>query len=148
MAFRFRLQSILDYRRSLADQARMRMATAKLELRAAEEQLAQLNESHTTAFDAYSAEIDASLDVASVDNLGIHLQGIESMIADQSREVNHLQQEYAAARQELLQLELGARSIEKLRERQEGDWAAEIKRHEQTEMSELAAVFHRRTRGL
>lgn len=146
--FNFRLQSVLEYRRSLADRLQIALADRLRQVQDAELRLADLHQSREQALDSLGASRDDVLDLNLATHLGIHVEQLEMEIQAQGEVIERARGEYEQVRAELLELEKSAKTLEKLRDRQRDEWSADELRREQAELSELASVFHQRASEL
>jgi flagellar protein FliJ len=145
--FNFRLQSVLEYRRSLADRLQIVLADRRRQLIDAEQRLAELYGGVEQAVGSLAELRDDVVDVSQSAHVTIHIDQLEREIAVQSELLEQIRAEFEETRVELLELEKSARTLERLRERQHDEWALEELRREQAQLNELAAIFHQRTRG-
>ncbi|MFN0074115.1 MAG: flagellar export protein FliJ [Chloroflexota bacterium] len=145
--FNFRLQSVLEYRRSLADQLQIALADRERQLRDAERRLAELYSERDQATDSLSVGQDDLVNVSQATHIFIRIDQLELELEAQSQVIERARADYEQTRSELIELEKSAKTLEKLRDRQQDEWATEELRREQTQLSELAAVFHQRANG-
>ena len=144
MAFNFRLQNVLDYRRGLADRMKADVAITERQLRDEEARLAQLYADHEQTLARLATPDDFSVDIGQIEHATIHLDTIEHGIATQRAQLERARATYEQARAALIALEKDAKTLEKLRERQAHEYTAESNRKEQADASEITATFHRR----
>ncbi|HZO27823.1 MAG TPA: hypothetical protein VFH48_17730 [Chloroflexota bacterium] len=129
--FRFRLQSVLDYRTGLADRARQELGVLQARVREAEEELAALHRSGKRALQQLGeAQRSKALDFAEITRL------LEYGIV--------LEQQIEAQQQKMIALAKDAKALEKLRERQLEEYQQDDIRREQAETSEIASTRHQR----
>lgn len=137
--FNFRLQSILDYRRSLADQAKLELAAARTRLAQEESALAELRLAESAAL-AELAEAQRTVQgMARLLQLLDHLSVLGERINAQVTVVQRLQIEVERRQEIYLDLTKGVKALEKLRERQAEEFVRESQRAERDEMAETAA---------
>jgi flagellar protein FliJ len=142
--FKFRLQSILDYRASLVDRARQEVGAARARLRQEEERLKRLRMGVRASLDALAlAQGGGALDLDEVARLQAGVEVLERRIEEQHLVVAGARHEAELAQARLVGLSKDAKALEKLRERQQEEWAADTARREQAELSELASLRHR-----
>jgi len=129
--FRFRLQSVLDYRTGLADRARQELGVLQARVREAEEELAALHRSGKRALQQLGeAQRSKALDFAEITRL------LEYGIV--------LEQQIEAQQQKMIALAKDAKALERLRERQLEEYQQDDIRREQAETSEIASTRHQR----
>lgn len=144
-AFRFRLQSVLDYRASLVDRARLELAALQARLHEAEDTLAALRRAEQDALhELAAAQAAKRLDLAEVTRLLEYVDALAEQIAAQRQVVERRRQEADDQQQRVLELAQAARVLEKLRDRQLEEYLQEDARRERAETSEIAAQRHQR----
>lgn len=137
--FNFRLQSILDYRRSLADQAKLELAAARTRLAQEESALGELRLAESAAL-AELAEAQRTVQgMARLLQLLDHLSVLGERINAQVTVVQRLQIEVERRQEIYLDLTKGVKALEKLRERQAEEFVRESQRAERDETAETAA---------
>ena len=142
--FKFRLQSILDYRSGLVD--RVRMEVGALQARQREEELVRerLRAEEGATFVALAElQVGGALDLAEVTRLMGVADALATRIEEQGLVIERCRQEAEAAQARLVELSKEAKALEKLRERQQGEYLQEDARRERAETSELASLRHR-----
>jgi flagellar export protein FliJ len=142
--FNFRLQSVLEYRRALVDRLQIVLSDRQRQLRDCERQLAELHALMEQGLNSLSEQEGEHLDVGRATQVTIHVDHIEREIAHQVEVLEQVRAEYERTREELLELEKSARTLERLRDRQHDEWATAELRREQAQLNELAAIFHQR----
>jgi flagellar protein FliJ len=145
--FSFRLQSVLEYRRALADRLQIVLADRQRQLLDAEQRMSDLYGVIEQAACSLDELQDDVVDVSLSAHISIHMEQIEREIAAQSELIEQVRAELEQTREELLELERSARTLERLREQQHDEWALEELRREQAQLNELAAIFHQRIKG-
>ena len=142
--FKFRLQSILDYRAGLVDRARM--VVGALQAREREEELVceQLHaEERATHAMLAALQIGGALDMAELTRLMGAADALATRIEEQGLVIERCRRETEAAQARLVELSKEAKALEKLRERQQEEYLQEDARRERAETSELASLRHR-----
>lgn len=143
--FRFRLQSVLDYRTGLADRARQELGVLQARVREAEEELAALHRSEQRALQQLGeAQRAKALDFAEITRLLEYGIVMEQQIETQRQVIAQRQQEADAQQQKVIALAKDAKALEKLRERQLEEYQQDDIRREQAETSEIASTRHQR----
>ena len=144
--FRFRLQSVLDYRRTLVDRTQMEVAALRQRQRQEEEILEALRASERTTLARLQRAQQATLDRPTLTHLLDHIQVLTARIAEQESVVELRRREADELQEKLVGLAKEAKALEKLRQRQEEVYAQESLRQERLESSEAAALQYRRLR--
>ena len=143
--FRFRLQSVLDYRTGLADRARQELGVLQARVREAEEELAALRRSEQRALQQLGeAQCSTALDFAEITRLLEYGIVLEQQIEAQQQVIAQRQQKADAQQQNVIALAKDASALEKLRERQLEEYQQDDIRREQAETSEIASTRHQR----
>lgn len=139
---RFRLQSVLDYRRNLVDNARLQLASLQMRCASEEERLSQLRASERNVIAEIHERQQGIVKVPEVMRLNEHLNVLARRISDQWSSVQRVRAEMERARGTLLDLTKDMKALEKLQERQLEEAAWETMRVERNETSEIAARRH------
>ncbi|MCC6178105.1 MAG: flagellar export protein FliJ [Chloroflexi bacterium] len=146
--FRFRLQSVLEYRTSLVNRARLELAALQARVRAEEATLDELRDAERAALlrlrDIHSGGPLDMLEIARLEQYGEY---IASRIVEQREVLERRRREADAQQGLLIGLTKEAKAIEKLRERQHHEFSREEVRRERIETSEIAAIRHQRLQG-
>lgn len=138
MANKFKLQSVLNYRQTLADQAQQRLTSSLLRKSQLEAELVQLQE-HFQQLDLQLQEKQqAGLSIAEIDLY-------EAQISHHRRQIQSLQQQMApldrqisAERQELMNAARDKQVMDKLKEQQEAEYLQELARKEREMLDEIS----------
>lgn len=142
--FAFRLQSVLDYRESLVDRARMELAALQSLLRDAEETLDALRQAEHEGLDELAAaQRNTTLDLPDITRLLEYIQAVGERIEEQREVIVRRRHDVEAQQEQLVALARDAKALEKLRERQHEEHQQDDLRRERDEMSEIAATRHR-----
>jgi flagellar FliJ protein len=147
--FRFRLQSVLDYRASLVDRARSELAARQALLREAEEALEVLQEAARGALAELAAiQAAGTLDLPAITRLLDYDQILHDRMVEQHDVILRRQHDVEAQQEQLIALSRDAKALEKLRERHHQEYQQEDARRERAETSEIAATRHRLLRAV
>lgn len=138
MANKFKLQSVLNYRQTLSDQAQQRLTSSLLRKSQLEAELVQLQE-HFQQLDLQLQEKQqAGLSIAEIDLY-------EAQISHHRRQIQSLQQQMApldrqifAERQELMNAARDKQVMDKLKEQQEAEYLQELARKEREMLDEIS----------
>jgi flagellar FliJ protein len=144
--FKFRLQNVLDYRRTLVDRTHFELATAQARLREEEQDLERLRAAESAATTRLSEVQRQQVHLPEVLQLSDHLSVLLGRIAEQSGAVDRARAEVERLHQQAVAQSKDAKALEKLRDRQSEETAVEQRRLEQIETSELAALQYQRLR--
>jgi flagellar protein FliJ len=140
---RFKLQSVLDYRRNLVDNARLQLAGLEMRCADEDERLSQLRTSEREVIHEIHERQRNVVNVPDLMRLNEHLNVLAQRISNQWAAVQRLRTEIERARGVLLDLTKDMKALEKLQERQGEELAWETMRVERLETSEVAARRHR-----
>jgi len=144
--YKFRLQSILDYRAGLVDRARMEVAALQTRQRGEEEARERLRGDERATLAALARiQTGGALDLAELTRLMGSVDALGARIEQQGLVIERCRREADEAQARLVALSMDAKALEKLRERQREEFLIEGARRDQTEMSELASLRHRWT---
>ena len=142
--FKFRLQSILDYRAGLVDRARMEVGALQARQREEEAVREGLRASECATHAMLAAmQLGGALDMAELTRLMATADAFATLIEEQGLVIERCQRETDEAQARLVELSRDAKALEKLRERQQEEYQQEGVRRERAETSELASLRHR-----
>jgi flagellar export protein FliJ len=143
-AFKFRLQSILDFRSGLVDRARMEVGALQARQRDQELVRERLRTEERATFDALAEQqAGGALDMAELTRLMGAADALATRIEEQGLVIERCRREADAAQVQLVELSKEAKALEKLRERQQDEHLQDDARRERAETSELASLRHR-----
>jgi flagellar protein FliJ len=138
MAFRFRFQSVLNYRRHQAEMAEMELARAQQLLAEAEESLATLKANRETALQNLAHCLHQGLDGTRLHLWRIYLTDLETRIDQQIQKVEALSRAVTGFREKLLEATRKKKVLEKLRSHEQEAWRYTEDRREEKELGETA----------
>ncbi len=142
--FKFRLQSILEYRAGLVDRVRLEVAALHVQLCHAMDVREDLRaDLHATFAALNDIQAGGALDMAELTRLMAGAEAIEDRIEAQGFVVERCRRDVDEATARLVELSKAAKALEKLRERQRDEFRQEDARRERAETSELASLRHR-----
>lgn len=138
MAKKFKLQTVLNYRQTLEDQAQQQLANSLHRQVQLEAQLVQQQNS--------LQQLDLQLKEKQQDGLSVaELDLFESQIMHRRRQIKQLQQQLEplerqilAERQELLQAARDRQVMEKLKDKQQAEYLKDITRKEREMLDEIS----------
>lgn len=140
MAFKFKMQKVLEYREQLEEEAKVRFASAQANLQKCREQLiqlvAQLNE----------AETKGASEVMQSAERWLHDQYLKGLRADHkamSLQERMLAQMMEEARQHLAACAIDRKTMEKLKERQKIQYLRAEQKQELNFNDEIATIRHK-----
>lgn len=143
-AFKFRLQSILDFRSGLVDRVRLEVNTLHVRLYRAMEVREELRaDLHATLAAQNALQAAGPLDIAELTRLMAGAESIEAHIAEQDLVIEGCRRDIDDATARLVELSKEAKALEKLREHQQVEHLQDDTRRERAETSELASLRHR-----
>ncbi|NOY13970.1 MAG: flagellar export protein FliJ [Deltaproteobacteria bacterium] len=138
MAKKFKLQSVLNYRRSLEDQAQQLLATS---LQHKGELVAEL-ECRRTALKQYDRELkrrqQEGLTVAEIDIFETQIHHCRRLMEQLQQELERLERQIISERKELLNAARDKQVMEKLKDRQEAEYRKELSRKEREILDEIS----------
>ncbi len=140
MAFRFRLQPLLDFRISQEEEARLRLAREIAQLERQRQALEKLGERRLQAIAAFEAVKGQAMSGARIALFFDAIAGLDAASEFQRRTIAAQEQVVEEARRELAQARKARRIIERLRERDLAAWQTEERLREQKEMDELVTL--------
>lgn len=139
---RFRLQSVLDYRRNLVDNARLQLSGLQMRCGEEEERLNKLRANERVVIAELYEKQRVVVNVPDVMRLNEHLNVLGQHISNQWSAVQRLRADIERARGTLLELSKEMKALEKLKERQSEEVAWETMRGERVETGEVASRRH------
>src|SRR5438046_4393197 len=139
---KFRLQSVLDYRQTLIDTARLELSG--LHIRCAEEEtlLWSLRASERQVIADLSEQQRVIVNMPDVMRLNEHLNVLGRRIGNQWSAVQRIRGEIERVQSTLIELTKAAKALEKLKERHVQEMALDAMRLERAETGEIAARQH------
>ncbi len=137
MGKKFKLQSVLNYRQILEDQARQKLAESLQQKTRLEEQLRQQQQA--------TRQLDTELKERQEQGLSVaEMNLFESQIQHRQRQLSHLQTNLQVLesailgqREDLLQVARDRQVIEKLKEKREREYRQELSRKEREMLDEI-----------
>jgi flagellar export protein FliJ len=144
MAYSFRLQSVLDYRKLIVD--RLWQEIASIEARRQDEQarLRDLTSAEAATLAALGERREKGLDGKQVVELAELLDVIQSQISERDSILRSLEHEADDLRRKAEDLDRRMKALEHMRDRQLDEHRLDQQRFERAATSEVAATFLRR----
>ncbi len=138
MAGKFKLQSVLNYRQSLEDQAQQ-VLTASLQRQNELEASLQQQQHNLQQYDReLKQRQEQGLTVAEIDLYESQIQHCRRMIEDLQGRLLQLERRIAVERTELLHAARERQVMEKLKEKQEAAYQQELSRKERVMLDEIS----------
>lgn len=138
MAKKFKLQSVLNYRHSLEDQARQQLTGSQQRKLQLEEELHQ----HQARLQQLDAELkmrqQEGLTVAEIDLFESQILHRRRLMASGQQQLEQLERQILREREELLQVARDKQVMEKLKEKQEAEYRQELARKERDILDEIS----------
>jgi len=138
MAFRFRFQSVLSYRRHQAEKSEMELARAQQLLTEAEKTLETLKTNHETALLNLAHCLHEGLDGTRVHLWRLYLTDLETRIDHQIQNVKAHRHAVTGFREKLLEATRKKKALEKLRNHEDEAWRHTEERRQEKELGEIA----------
>lgn len=138
MAGKFKLQSVLNYRQSLEDQAQQ-VLTASLKQRTGlENQLEQQHVALRNHDEELKRRQQDGLTVAEIDLFEAQIQHCRRLIKDLGSRINQLDARIQSERDVLLHAARDRQVMEKLKDKQESEYRLELSRKERVMLDEIS----------
>lgn len=138
MGKKFKLQSVLNYRQILEDQARQKLAESLQQKTRLEEQLSQQQQA-TRQLDAELKERqEQGLSVAEMALFESQIRHRQRLLNDLQSQLRGLERAIFGQREELLQVARDRQVMEKLKENQEREYRQELSRKEREMLDEIS----------
>ena len=138
MSGKFKLQSVLNYRQSLEDQAQQALA-ASLQQRG---ELESRLERERVNLQRHDAELKRrqreGLMIAEIDLFEAQIQHCRKLMDELRGHLRHLEHKIAAQREELYEAARDRQIMEKLKDKQEAEYRRELDRRERVMLDEIS----------
>ncbi len=138
MAWKFKLQSVLNYRQSLEDQAQQVLTASLLEQRQLEEQQQQYQHDLDNNDKELKKRQQIGMTVAEMDVYEGRIYHCRSFIKRISAQLLQLAEQIESERQALLIVARERQVMEKLKEKQEAEFHQELARKERIMLDEIS----------
>jgi len=140
----FSLDTVLNHRKSLEDQAIYRLAEAREEERRAQQQLADEEMRLATLIDAFTREQAVGIEVVKLARYEQRIILLEKQIVTLRAILRQKKEEVNRARNHLLARSKDRKIMETLRQKQNEAWQLFLKQKETATLDEVAVIFHNR----
>jgi len=138
MAGKFKLQSVLNYRQSLENQAQQLLAASLQRQNELETQLQQQRQNLQLHDGELKQRQQEGLTVAEIDLYESQIQHCRRLIKDIQGRLQQLDQQIVSERKELLHAARERQVMEKLKEKQEAEYQQELSRKERVMLDEIS----------
>ena len=144
MAFKFRFQSILNYRRHQVEIAEMELAGAQHQLILTEEHLETLKARNEDAENRMACCLQKGVVGRKLQLWRLYLTDIQARIDEEAQRAEAMRLAVEDLRVKLLEANRKKKSMERLSNREEQAWRQKEDRLEERELSEMAMQMHTR----
>lgn len=141
--FKFKLQSILDYKQQIEDEEKEKLAKLMQEEQKAKEYLETLKQNREReVFNLKEKQQEGTLNIDELKLIHNHIQYLGVQIENQKIKISNLQKKIEEQRQKLMEATKERKSYEKLKEKQQERFLQEIETEERKMIDELATTRH------
>ncbi|MCD6582640.1 MAG: flagellar export protein FliJ [Desulfuromusa sp.] len=138
MAGKFKLQSVLNYRQSLENQAQQVLAASLQRQNELETQLQQQQQNLQQHDGELKQRQQEGLTVAEIDLYESQIQHCRRLIKDMQGRLQQLDPQIVSERKELLHAARERQVMEKLKDKQEAEYRQELSRKERVMLDEIS----------
>ncbi len=146
MAFRFRFQSVLNYRKRLVEERQMALALAQQRLLQLRQEIQELRERREALAARIQAELSGSLQVAQVRVHYAYLDWLDARLRELEQALEAAERSVEEQRRALEEALKRRKTLEKLREKDRRVFVEELERRERLILDDLGVARHRRLR--
>lgn len=140
--FRYRMQSILNIKLKMEEQAKMQFAQAQAKLNEEEEKLQRLKERKSLYESDLKEQLQSKLNLLKIEELQNAVIRMEEFITLQKREVDKAARVVEKERQKLTEVMMERKSHEKLKENAFEEFMQELNSAEGKEIDELTSYTY------
>ena len=140
--FQYRMQSILNIKLKMEEQAKMQFAQAQAKLNEEEEKLQKLKDRKVLYETELKAKLQSKLDLRKIEELQNAVMRMDEFIAIQMREVDKAARLVEKERQKLAEVMMERKSHEKLKENAFEEFMQELNSAEGKEIDELTSYTY------
>ena len=144
MGFKFRYESLLNYRRHLKDLAQIELARSMEEMAAAKKALNSLRSEYDEATRVLSQDLKFGMEASKLKNYTAYLEWLRENIIHKALEVAEWEEKVEEKREALLEKDKDLKIIDKLKKKDLKQWVGEREAREQKEQNEIAVLRHGR----
>ncbi|WDP89810.1 MAG: flagellar export protein FliJ [Desulfobacter sp.] len=138
--FEFKLQSLLNYRKHLEQQARQDMARAVADVTACEKGIADMKQNRLDAEGRLDRLVEKGIPSNEFRSHYAYLSGLDQTIVSERDRKRYLEKVVAEKRKILKQRTIDKKAMERLRERRAEEYTREMLREEQKGLDEISAI--------
>jgi flagellar export protein FliJ len=142
MTFKFRFQSVLNYRRHQAEIAEMELAEAQQQLVIAEEHLASLKAKREDGESRLAHRLQKGVGGHELQLWRLYLTDLETRIDEEAQRAEVMRLSLENVRARLLVANRKKKSMEKLFDQEEQAWWQQENKRQERELSEVAVRLH------
>lgn len=140
--FQYRMQSILNIKLKMEDQAKMQFAQAQAKLNEEEEKLQSLINRKSQYESELKKLLQTILDIPKIDEMQNAIMRMEEFILEQKKEVDKAARAVEKAREKLTEVMMERKSHEKLKENAFEQFIQELNSAEGKEIDELTSYTY------
>jgi len=144
MAFRFRYESLLNYRRHLKDMAQIELARSMEQLQVAKEALQSITTEYARATGAFKQSLRKGIAAQRLRSYSAYLNRLKEHISQKALQVAEWEEIVEKKRKDLLEKDKEWKIMDKLKERDFQKWSAERETKERIALNEMAVLRHGR----
>jgi len=137
--YRFKLESVLRYRRSIEDQNRQKLAGIKLEDKTERNRLEDYQEAQEKGRTEFLHTRMNGITASQITLYTVYLGDLEEKILSQKSKLEEISTRMEAARRDLLEASKERKMLEKLREKKLQQYLRQLTRAEQSFLDEVSA---------
>ncbi|RLB41698.1 MAG: flagellar export protein FliJ [Deltaproteobacteria bacterium] len=145
MVFKFRYESLLNYRRHLKEVAQVELARSMEQLAVAKETLESLTAEYDKATLGFATRLRQGITAQRLQDFSSYLSRLKEEISQKALEVAEWEEFVEKKRSALLEKDREFKIIDKLRDKDFERWVAEQESREQKALSEMAILRHGRS---
>ncbi len=138
MAKKFKLQTVLNYRQLLENQAQQALVASQQRLTELGEELEQQQRELARHDDELKRRQQEGLTIAEIDLFETRIQHGRRVIAQLQQQLQRIERQIQTERDELLAAARDRQVIEKLKEKQEAEFLKELNRKEREMLDEIS----------
>lgn len=144
MAFKFRYESLLNYRRHLKDMAQVELARSMEQLQTARDALDSVTAEYAKATGALSQRLKKGITAQKLKSYTTYLNKLKEDISQKALQVAEWEEIVEKKRSALLDKDKEWKIMDKLKERDFQRWCAERDTKERITLNEMAILRHGR----
>ncbi len=137
MSRTFSLQPVLSYRERIAEALEMELGRLRATAQEIKAAIAALQRDEQASFDELARRQTGMLDLMAIEQLRGHLQNVQKQIEAQKTRLAEMEKQIEAKREEVTAAQQDKETLEKLKEREESAWQAEVLRREAAERDDI-----------